>query len=90
MKSLCVYPMVKDSGQRLEIMIIGTPAGLKYLATELRVIAQTCIDNKSGKLQKYYYPDEELGNHSCILEITKIDKRIVDDLADSIASGGDD
>ena len=73
-----IYPEI-DEGSTIGIRIIGDPEGLRYLARVLNHLAdhdQEKDDCPAGtRAHGHLHPAEQLGTHSCDVEVCRADAR---------------
>ena len=75
---LDIFPQITD-GSVIEIVIIGTSDGLKYLAQLIEHVAtidQEGNDNPTGsRAHIHLHRDCQLGDHSCEVQISRADAK---------------
>lgn len=78
-----IFPEIHD-GRIVTISIVGDPKGLKYLAEVLNYIAdfdqEENEDPEGSREHLHLHPDEQLGWHSCEVEICRADAKGIGEL----------
>ena len=75
---LDIYPQICE-GSTISIVIIGDPEGLRYLAKVLNSLADYNQENSNDpagtREHVHLHPAEQLGTHSCELEVCRADAK---------------
>ncbi len=87
---LDIYPSVIE-GKQPAVTIIGNPDGLRYLAELLHYLAdfdQSMTDGPKGSREHFHlHAGDQLGKHSCEVELCRADAKGTGDLPDFVCLG---
>ena len=83
--NICIYPEIYE-GRFANVIIVGDPDGLRYLAKLLNHIADIDQDKNDDPIGErahiHIHPEFQLGDHSCEVEICRADAKGTGELPD--------